>query len=318
MKFDVIIGNPPYQMNDGGGMGTSAMPIYQMFVQKAMKLNPRYLTMIIPSRWFSGGRGLDDFRDKMLNDKRIKVLHDYVNSSDCFPGVEIKGGVCYFLWEKDYDGTCDIFTHTNDKISNSTRYLLESGATTFIRNNEAIAILRKVQELKEKSFSTIVSANDPFGYDVRVANSYKRVKPVYKLEPFTNSVKFYYNGWRNAGIGYIADDTIRKNREWRNKYKLFIPKAWDVGEPTSDWLNPIVPEMNSACTETYLVVGPFDSKVEMQNALSYTQTKFFHMLVSLIKITQNTMQKAYSFVPLQDFTAASDIDWAKPVPEIDT
>lgn len=302
MKFDVIIGNPPYQLEDGGGLGSSAMPIYQMFVQQAMKLNPRYLTMIIPSRWFSGGRGLDDFRDQMLNDTRIKVLHDFVNASDCFPGVEIKGGVCYFLWDKDYDGTCNIFTHANDKISNSTRYLLESGATTFIRNNEAIVILRKVQELKENSFSTIVSANDPFGYDVRVANSYKRVKPDYKLEPFSNSVKFYYNGWRNNGVGYIAEETIRKNSRWKNQYKLFIPKAWGVGDPTNDWLNPIVPELNSVCTETYLVIGPFESEVEMQNVLSYTQTKFFHMLVSLIKITQNTMQKAYQFVPLQDFS----------------
>lgn len=302
MKFDVIIGNPPYQLEDGGGMGSSAIPIYQMFVNQAMKLNPRYLTMIIPSRWFTGGRGLDDFRDKMLNDKHIRVLHDFVNASDCFPGVEIKGGVCFFLWEKDSEGKCRVYSHSNNSIVESERYLLEKGATTFIRNIEALSILRKVQSFNENVFSSIVSANDPFGYDIRVANSYKRVKPDYKLESFDDSVKFYYNGWRKEGVGYISKDSIRKNIDWKDKVKIFIPKAWGIGDPSNDWLTPFIPDTNSVCTETYLVVGPFETESEAKNVVSYTQTKFFHILVSLIKITQNTMQKAYSFVPLQDFS----------------
>src|SRR3989338_8009643 len=204
MKFDVIVGNPPYQLNDGGGMGTSAIPIYHKFVQQAKKLNPRYLTMIIPARWFSGGRGLDEFRDTMLKDDRIRVLHDYMNAGDCFPGVEIKGGVCYFLWDRDNRGKCKVYTHDGDTIiSESERPLLEKGANTFIRYNQAIPILRKVQSNKENSFSDIISANDPFGFDVRVENSYKRVKPDFKREPFSNSVLFYYNGWKKEGIGYI-------------------------------------------------------------------------------------------------------------------
>jgi len=302
MKFDVIIGNPPYQLNDGGGMGSSAIPIYHKFVQQAQKLNPRYLSMIIPSRWFTGGRGLDKFRDKMLHDKRISVLHDFLNAGDCFPGVEIKGGVCYFLWSRDNKGMCKIYTHEGDEIiSEAERSLLEKDAVTFIRYNEAIPILHKVQSLKEENFTSIVSANDPFGFDVRVENSYKRVKPKYKKEPFKNSVVFYYNGWKKEGVGYIDKAVIKKNVGWIDRYKIYIPKAWGIGNMNKDWLRPFLGKPNSCCTETYLILGPFERKRTAENVISYTQTKFFNFMLSLVKITQNTMKKAYSFVPLQDF-----------------
>jgi site-specific DNA-methyltransferase (adenine-specific) len=303
MNFDVIIGNPPYQLSDGGGMGSSAIPIYQKFVQQAKKMKPRFLTMIIPSRWFTGGRGLDEFRDEMLNDKRIRVIHDFLNASDCFPGVEIKGGVCYFLWNRDDSGKCKVFTHDGDKIiSEAERDLLEKGADTFVRYNEAISVLHKVQKLQEDSFASIVSANDPFGFDVRVENSYRRVKPKYKKEPFKNSVLFFYNGWKKEGIGHIDKKNITKNIEWVDKYKVYIPKAWGIGNISQDWVNPFLGTPNSCCTETYLIIGPFEKKKTAENVISYTQTKFFHFMLSLVKITQNTMKKAYSFVPLQDFT----------------
>lgn len=303
MKFDVIVGNPPYQLSDGGGMGSSAIPIYHRFVLQAKKLNPRYMTMIIPSRWFTGGRGLDEFRDEMLNDKRIKAIHDFINAGDCFPGVEIKGGVNYFLWARDEQGDCKIYTHEgNAIISESERPLLEEGADTFIRYNEAISVLHKIRTLNEESFATLISANDPFGFDVRVENSYKRIHPKYKKEPFKNSVVFYYNGWRKDGLGFIGKDAITKNTAWVDKYKVFVPKAWGIGNISKDWIKPFIGDPNSCCTETYLVIGPFDKKGTAENVISYTQTKFFHFVLALVKITQNTMKKAYSFIPIQDFS----------------
>ena len=168
MKFDVIIGNPPYQLSDGGGMGSAASPIYQFFIQQAIQLNPENLIMIVPSRWFSGGRGLDEFRQEMMNDKRLKEIHDFPNSSDVFSGVEIKGGVNYFHWKKDYSGDCLIKTFNKSEcISEMERPLKEEGLDTFIRYNNAISILRKVRAFQEDSFSELISANDPFGFDKR-------------------------------------------------------------------------------------------------------------------------------------------------------
>jgi len=302
MKFDVIIGNPPYQLNDGGGTGSSAIPIYHKFIQQAKKLNPRYLTMIVPSRWFSGGRGLDNFRDEMLQDDRIRVLHDYLNANDCFPGVEIKGGVCYFLWNRDNKGDCSINTHIGNEItSQATRPLLEKGIETLIRYNEAISILRKVTAFDEKSISSIISSNDPFGFDVREKNSYKRVKPNYKLKKFTGSIDFYYNGWHSKGKGFIDKGEIRKNINWISDYKILFPKAWGTGNSKSDWLSPFIVEPESCCTETYLVIGPMKDLKKANNIIDYMQTSFFHFLVSLIKNTQNAMKKVYDFVPIQDF-----------------
>jgi len=302
MKFDVIIGNPPYQLNDGGGTGSSAIPIYHKFIQQAKKLNPRFLTMIVPSRWFSGGRGLDDFRDEMLQDDRIRILHDYLNASDCFPGVEIKGGVCYFLWNRDNKGDCLINTHIGNEISShDTRPLLDNGINTFVRYNEAIPILRKIKDFKEKNMSSIISSNDPFGFDVREKNSYKRVKPNFKLKKFDGCVDFYYNGWINKGKGFIDKGEIRKNNSWVNDYKILFPKAWGTGNSITDWVSPFIVEPESCCTETYLVIGPMKDLKKANNIIDYMQTHFFHFLVSLIKNTQNAMKKVYDFVPIQEF-----------------
>lgn len=301
MKFDVIIGNPPYQLSDGGN-AASAMPIYQKFVERALKLDPRYLTMIIPSRWFTGGRGLDSFRDTMLHDDRLRVINDFPSASDVFPGVEIKGGVCFFLWERDKRGNCQISTWRNGTAHKSDRPLLEPGMDTFIRYYEQIAILKKVQAFNEETFSKIVSTNDPFGFDVREEGSYRRVRAPYKLKPFPGSVKYYYNGWRKEGIGYVGQSYIRKGLDLVNAVKIFVPRVWGAGIPETDWVNPFIVEPNSCSTETYLTIGPFENKEIAENAVSYMQTRFFHFFVALIKNTQQAMQKVYSLVPIQDFS----------------
>lgn len=303
MQFDVIIGNPPYQLNDGGGMGTSALPIYQLFVQQAKKLSPRFLSMVIPSRWFSGGRGLDEFREEMLEDKRVTRVVDFPDSAECFPGIDLSGGICYFLWERESPRECAVTTIVKGEASTMSRPLLEQGAETFIRYNEAIPILRKVRKLKEESFAELVSANDPFGFDVRAENSYRRVKPKINLRKSQNAVALYYNGWRKDGVGYVAKSAIQKNSDWVGKHKVYIAKAY--GErgsfPYLVLAKPFLGERNSCCTETYLLVGPFANKEIAKNAISYIETKFFRFLVLLIKNTQNGMKKVYSFVPTQDF-----------------
>lgn len=190
MKFDVIIGNPPYQLSDGGH-GASAMPIYQKFIDVAKQLNPRFLSMIIPSRWFAGGRGLNSFRDEMLHDSRIRYIFDFFNSEECFPGVDLSGGVCYFLWDRDNPGLCTISSSINGRVNTMTRALLEEGTSTFLRFNNAISILNKISAKHEDKFIDLVSANDPFGYDVRVENSYLRIKPDIKNVPFSGSLKIY-------------------------------------------------------------------------------------------------------------------------------
>ncbi len=289
MKFDVIIGNPPYQMKDGGE-GASAKPIYQKFINTAKRLNPRFITMIVPSRWFSGGKGLDSFRNEMLNDQRISKIFDYPNSSDCFPGVKIEGGVCYFLWDKNYSGDCEITTIEKDRKNSLKRPLLEKNLNFFIRYNQSISIVRKVLNLNEEKFDKIVSPRKPYGLPTNFKG--KNLKS-------QNKIKLYQNG----GVADIKYEDIKINQDFIDKYKVYISKAYGLGKSTPyQVLNkPLYGEPNSVCTETYLQIGPFKSKKICENVISYIHTKFFRFLVLMIKNTQDATRSVYQLVPIQDF-----------------
>ena len=292
MKFDVIIGNPPYQLSDGGN-SASATPIYQLFVEQAQKLNPKYLTMIIPSRWFAGGKGLDEFRDYMIKDTRIRVLDDFLNASDCFgTGVEIKGGVCYFLWDRNNRGMCQVKTHSHDGIiSEATRYLKIGNNNVFVRRNEAVSILEKVQHFSERTFSEIVSSRKPFGFSTNFSG--------HKI-PQNDDIEL----WQRGKITFVNRTEVKKNNDWVEKYKIYITKAYNAGDeyPHQILNRPVLGKPKSCCTETYIVIGPFGNKMEAENAITYICTRFFRFLVSIRKISQDVTQKVYQFVPIQDFT----------------
>lgn len=294
MKFDVIISNPPYQLNTASN-SAQAKPIYHKFVEQAIKLKPRYLSMIIPARWYAGGWGLDDFRDKMLSQNNISVIHDYPNTSDCFPGINIRGGVCYFLWEKDKKNEeCEIFNYINGKLIDvEKRPLLEKGEDTFFRYNKAISIYHKVMKFKEKSFIDIVSSQKPFG----LATNYKGLE---KPDDY-HTVKVYKSKQR---IGYTAESSISKGLEMLKKYKLLMSKASPGGDeiPHAILSKPIISEPNSVCTESYITIGPFESEEKCKNVESYISTKFFRFLVMLKKPSMDTLRKVYQLVPMQDFS----------------
>ena len=303
MKFDVIIGNPPYQLSDGGH-GASAIPIYQKFVEQAKKLSPRYLTMIIPARWFAGGRGLDSFRSEMLNDDRIRTLCDYFNSEECFPGIDLSGGVCYFLWDRDCRGLCKITSSLNGKVTTTYRPLLLTGSNTFLRFNDAVNIIQKIKEKCESSFEEIVSANDPFGYDVRVENSYLRVKPDIREQPFQDSLIIHYWGKKGKSVGYVNQNTVRKSISLVNQYKVFISRSYGERGNFPYYVigKPFVGERMTVCTETYLVIDAKNNCETAKNIISYMTTKLFRFLVMQKKNTQSATRQVYEFVPMQDFS----------------
>lgn len=307
MKFDVVIGNPPYQLSDGGN-GASAMPIYHKFVEQGKKLNPRYLSLIIPARWYVGGRGLDTFRSTMLHDDRIRELHDFPNASDCFPGVEIKGGVCYFLWNRDHRGDCKVFSHEGDNVSMDERPLLEEGMDTFIRSSKQISILAKVRKLEEETLSEKINAGRYFGFHTRAiwdgddgtlqtadgSSSY----PVRKTKKGSFSTKVYIA----HGECWIEQKNVTRNAEDVSKYKVLIPRA---GNPGSTILGkPKISEPGTCSSNTFNVIVLGNSLEEAENLVSYLKTRFVRYLVATRTSTQDMAPKAFEFVPLQSFDQA--------------
>ncbi|MBE6232797.1 MAG: restriction endonuclease [Bacteroidales bacterium] len=290
MTFDVIIGNPPYQLADGGN-AASAKPLYHLFIQQAIRLSPRYLSMIIPARWYSGGKGLDEFRDLMLNDTRLSYLVDYFDSNDCFPGIDLSGGVCYFLWDQQHSGDCIVRSIINGKESIIQRPLIEKGNDSFVRFNSSISILEKIKQFQESSFIQLVSSRKPFG----IATNEK-----IDTEKGINGIKIY----AYPKNGYIESSKVSANKQSVYKPKVLISYAY--GErgnfPYLVIGKPFIGEVNSCCSETYLMIGPFGTTNECENVMSYIRTKFFRFLVLLRKNTQHATSKVYQFVPLQDFS----------------
>ncbi|MDM1043070.1 MULTISPECIES: Eco57I restriction-modification methylase domain-containing protein [Empedobacter] len=317
MKFDAILGNPPYQAKDGGA-GASAKPIYNQFVSIAKGLNSKYISMIIPTRWFSGGKGLDDFRDEMLNDKHIVELHDFLNPKSIFKDTNNRGGICYFLWDNNFDNTKNttkIFTYKNETPLVSIRNLKNEDTDIYIRHQESLDILEKVT--KNNSFITFenyVSSRKPFGLDGKIV----------KDETIFKSSKVYDDDLKCYGkaksIGYIRKSIITKNVNWIEKLKVFTPYANNIGtELQDDNFNTIVGYENEICTETYIILGVELNLNELsaQNLAKYFKTKFARFLQSLAKSSQHGTSKTYKFIPVQDFTEKSEIDWTKDVSNID-
>lgn len=300
MKFDVIVGNPPYQLSDGGGEGASAVPLYHRFVEQAMKLNPRYISMIIPARWYSGGKGLDGFRNEMLHDERLAEIHDFPETDLCFPGVNIRGGVCYFLWSRDHSGDAKIFNYSSSSpMSVSTRPLLEPGIETFIRYNKAISILRKVRALHEDVYSNRVYPRNPFGISSNFST--------YSTSNATGNLLTLYRSRRGSTadkVVYVDKKYVLKNHSLVGKIKVIVSKASPGGDeyPHAIISTPLIAPKGSVSTETYLVIDTPATTQEAEHLIEYMETRFFRFLVSLIKNTQNISKGCFAFVPVQDLS----------------
>ena len=296
MKFDVIIGNPPYQLSDGGsGTGISAKPLYHLFVETAKKLSPRYISMIIPSRWFAGGKGLNEFRSMMLESKNISTMVDYPKSRDCFPGVDIAGGVCYFLWDSMYSGKCKLVSRQGHSEIIRDRNLNEF--SIFIRDNIGIDIIHKILDSSKDYMDSVVYSRNPFGFVSSDRGN--------KTE-FQGAVKLH----SSDGVGYVTRQAILKNADLLDNYKVIIgkvnPDRGGVNNASDGKMNVItkvrILEPNEVMTETYLLLATFKDKTQAENCATYYRTKFARLLISLTLSSMNITKDNFQFVPIQDFS----------------
>ena len=314
MKFNAIVGNPPYQVMDGGH-GSSSKSIYNEFVTISQKIAPLYISMIMPSRWMTGGKGLDAFRDMMINDKRIQIMHDFMEASALFSNVQIEGGICYFLWNSRYSKPCMYYSHSASEVNMVERYLNSNDSDVVIRDAGILNILDKVLALKEESFADFVLPRNPFG--------------VYDYESYlvdhkeTNSLKLFGRFENVRTTLFLSNDyVVNKNKDIAKHWKVFVSKAdgaaGQIGNPIPAKIigKAVIGDKETICTETFLAIGPFSSKQECINIVKYAETKFFRIMVGIRK-NKNMTRDTYKFVPLQDFTSQSDIDWSVSIPEID-
>lgn len=287
MQFDVVIGNPPYQLDDGGH-GTSAAPIYQKFVERALDLDPRYVVMVTPSRWFSGGKGLDQFRERMLADRRMRTLVDYPKLYDGFPGVKIRGGISYFLWEGSHDGPCTVQTMWDSKPVGDpvARYL--DAYDVLIRWNAAVSVLEKVRAGGEPTLNQRVSSRKPFGYPT---NFHGKPTPAGMKDP----VKLF----GSLKTSWVDRESVPSNRAWVDDWKVLMTavQGTSAAIETKFLSKPIIAGPGTACSETYLVAGRFDSEEKADRYAAYLRTRFVRFLVSLRKSTQHANRGTYAFVP---------------------
>jgi len=290
MKFDVIIGNPPYQLQDAGE-STGASPIYQLFIEQAKKLEPRYISMIIPARWYAGGKGLDGFRDTMLNDRRISHLVDYADASDIFPGVDIAGGVCYFLWSRVANGDCQVTSHLAGKSYTSSRGLNEY--STFVRYSPAIPILHKVSANNFDSLAKGISSSKPFGLRT------------FEKPDEEGDLTLFWSG----GTGPISSERVTSGLDMIAKWKTVTSRtSFDHGgQPDKNGQRRVLSRLevlppNTVCTETYQVIGSYDSQEQADNLASYLKTKFVRFLIAMLALDSGITKERFAFVPDLDMT----------------
>ena len=319
MKFNAIVGNPPYQLTGGSG-GNNDAPIFQDFGKLSHSLTGQYVSLIIPSRWFTAGREnlLGEFRKDMLNCGHIELLKTYTNARDVFSNVEIKGGVCYYLLNKNHNGNCNYTLYNGDTIEHTSMNL--SDFDIFIREPKLADIVKKVttktSESGIKFVDTLISNDTPFGIPSNPRTSTKTPFTVYTSSSRAHDVILFHIENQKRKVEYVALSDIRKNIGDIKCPKVFIPGAGGAGNDPYVLGRPEVAPAHSVCSQSYLYAA-FNSDEEAQNFSKYIHSKFLRILVSVMKITQSAPQRVYRFVPLQDFTSFSDIDWSKSIEEID-